>query len=671
MMKIKELKRTYMSFTGSKVLKSIMDTTTPGIDIFVRESIQNSMDAVLPAYDYGRVMFNIGQFNSSTLNKYLEGINEKLEDKFQGKQCDYISISDTNTCGLLGEATVSKHSDEPRNLYNLVYDFMNGKEDDNAGGSWGIGKSVYYRYGIGLCFYYTRTYEHEKYTHKLAGALIQNEKNESCLLGSGSTGIAFFGDIINDEASPIYDEGIIQKFLKIFGLDIYKGETTGTIVIIPYLNKKELIGYRLNQDDCPWSNNLVESLKLSLQRWYFPKLNNKKYNGKYLLCAINGVKVELNSFFGVLQKLYNSELNANYVNIYHKNISNGKDLLGTLKYKKFSKQELFIETVPDNLPSPYVLLDIVKTNLDGNQEILFYTRKPGMIITYDVDKFGKFNMGEDDYLLGVFVLNDDLSINNESLGSYMRLTEKANHKEWIDGIFPNYPYFSKQKPFLKICNSVKRKLSEEFNSNNTVNLEGAHSIFQKKLGKKLLPPEDYGQAPQPTPRTVKPEGVKPPGPSKNKQIYSYFNGFKEGFLSYTFEVLLKPNELFSCELNIKTSNKIYSFDEWENFGFTLPCMFKYFGMDEYSIDKNSFPLNVKRRVDNDFLKTLCKSDSRKNPIFKITGIKTQNNNISGFKLSNELNKDIKFRMNLFVKPLDLTYSVLFNSHIKQGGIEDE
>ena len=104
-----------------------------------------------------------------------------------------------------------------------------------------------------------------------------------------------------------------------------------------------------------------------------------------------------------------------------------------------------METAPNNLPSPYVMLDIEEDSLEGNQEILFYTRKPGMIITYDVDKFGKFNIMNDEYLLGIFVLNDDLVIENEYLGKYIRLTEKANHKEWLDGNFQDFTYYSKKK----------------------------------------------------------------------------------------------------------------------------------------------------------------------------------------------------------------------------------
>ena len=673
-MKAKIHDRSNMSFTGSKVLKSIMDTTTPGMDILVRESIQNSMDAVLPNSLYGRVSFNYGEFVGKDLSSKLDFIETKINLIYTNDKYEFLSIADTKTCGLLGEP-YSNIEDEtkPNNLYNLVYDFMNGKEDDNAGGSWGIGKSVYYRYGAGICFYYSRTCENNKYVHKLAGALIQNEKNENCLLGKRTSGIAFFGELdINNKPIPIYDEYEIKEFLKIFGLKTFEGIQTGTIVIIPYLNKKKLLGHRINQNQCFWSDDVIESLKISVQRWYFPKLNNKNYNGKFLICGINNDRLELNPFFKILQDLYNGNLeNANYVNIVHKNINNGKSVLGTLKYKKFSKEELCIQVPPNNFPSPYVLLDMEEDNsCEGNQEILFYTRKPGMIIKYNVNEFGKFNIKNDEYLIGIFVLNDDLNVNNELLGKYIRLTEKANHKEWVDGVFKEFPHYSYKKPFYRICQSIKTILNKEFSSNNIVNIDGAHSVYQKKLGKKLMPPEDYGDKPQPPKRSNPPES-KITGPSKVKQIASFFNGFQDEFLSYTFEVLLKPKQHFECEINVKTANKVYSFNEWEEFGFKFPCVFKQYEIDEYSVDNNYFPLGLKKEINSDFLRIMSKRDANKKDIFLFTGIKTDKNNICGFKVSNETDNIIKFRINLLVEPIDLSCSIVFDSKIESGGIKNE
>lgn len=670
MLKIKIHDRTNMSFTGSKVLKSIMDTTTPGIDILVRESVQNSMDAVLENSDYARMHFYIDTFSSKRLSKKLEFINNNLDNLYQNDFYKFIAISDSSTCGLLGEPFLDDNSTKPHNLYNLVYDFMNGKEDSNAGGSWGIGKSVYYRYGAGLCFYYSRTFENGKYINKLAGALIQNEKSENCLLGEKSSGIAFFGDIEKGQSIPIYDETKIKLFLDIFNIDMYQGDKTGTVVIMPYIDEKKLISNRINHNKCFWENDLIDSLKIALQRWYFPKINNEKYNGKYLICGINNQKLVLNTFFSKLQDLYNEDVeNATYEVVSHKSINNAKSSLGLLKYKQFSKDELGIGIVPENLPNPYTLLDIQEDNLEGNQEILFYTRKPGMIVTYDVDKFGKYNILDDQYLIGIFVLNDDLMIGDEKLGSYIRLTEKANHKEWIDGVFDAFPYFSSHKPFSKICNSIKRTLSEEFSNNVFTKIDGAHSIFQKKLGKMLMPPEDYGTEPTPKKSSNSAQTKMSPINSK-KKISIQFEGFRNEFLLYSLEFSLNKNENLEFLIKIQTINKTISFDEWEKLGFDFPCSIYSIEFVEYLIDNNSFPLAIKKNVDDDFYKIMCKRNINNIPIFSFTGIFSKEDILKGLKVHNDYDKIIRLKFNILVEPIDLTYNVAFDSSFQIGGIKD-
>ena len=293
-----------------------------------------------------------------------------------------------------------------------------------------------------------------------------------------------------------------------------------------------------------------------------------------------------------------------------------------------------------------------------------------MIIKYNGNEFGNFKILGDEYLLGVFVLNDEMKINNESLGQYIRSTEKANHKEWIDGSFKEFPYSSLVKPFSKICSTIKTLLSKQFSKNIVVSIDGASSIYQKRLGKQLMPPEDFGDKPSPVKRATHPKaGI--PGINKIKPVAFISNGFKGDCLSYSFEVMLSCKQIFETQLNVKTANKIYSFNEWEDFGFEVPCIFSEFDMPEYFVNNKMFPFAFKKEVNDDFLKKIAKRDSQKNNIFLITGIKSNKENISGFKISNETNGDIKFRINLLVKPIDLSYSIVFDYSIKSGGIGNE
>ena len=54
----------------------------------------------------------------------LDGINEVLYRQMGDEEYPFISISDSNTCGLLGEPFESKNG-EPNNLYNLVLIYHN------------------------------------------------------------------------------------------------------------------------------------------------------------------------------------------------------------------------------------------------------------------------------------------------------------------------------------------------------------------------------------------------------------------------------------------------------------------------------------------------------------------------------------------------------------------
>src|SRR5574344_1603561 len=102
-MKIRILEKGPMILTGSKVLKAIMDNYTPPIDLFVRESIQNSADQIMEDKAFGRIQYNIGNFNNTSLTSCLESISGKINSLFKEKTYKFISISDSNTYGLLGD----------------------------------------------------------------------------------------------------------------------------------------------------------------------------------------------------------------------------------------------------------------------------------------------------------------------------------------------------------------------------------------------------------------------------------------------------------------------------------------------------------------------------------------------------------------------------------------
>ena len=156
-MKIEIAEPGRMTQSGSSLLKLIQNNNMPILDLLVRESIQNSLDAKNEKDPYVTVEFLTGEFNKLALNNELEGIKDSLNKKYWKNEYKYIAIRDSNTVGLTGKMHYDEVTDNQYgNLLKLIYEISKPQETEGAGGSWGLGKTVYFRVGIGLVIYYSR-----------------------------------------------------------------------------------------------------------------------------------------------------------------------------------------------------------------------------------------------------------------------------------------------------------------------------------------------------------------------------------------------------------------------------------------------------------------------------------------------------------------------------------
>ena len=115
---------------GRQIKKALHDTGTPILDSFVRESIQNNLDAYDKASSNPAVTveYSISNFNVKALTDNLEGLSVLNERKDLPNK--YLSIRDRNTVGLTGD-----FNDESSNLKKLIFGFMNNQQSAGAGGS--------------------------------------------------------------------------------------------------------------------------------------------------------------------------------------------------------------------------------------------------------------------------------------------------------------------------------------------------------------------------------------------------------------------------------------------------------------------------------------------------------------------------------------------------------
>lgn len=626
-----------MMQTGSSLLKLIQNNNMPVLDLFVRESIQNSLDAKNDKDSYVTVNFLTGKFNRKKLNTELEGVSCALNKKYMKNEYKYIAVKDSNTVGLTGPLHYDAVTDNNYgNLLKLIYEISKPQEAEGAGGSWGLGKTVYFRIGIGLVLYYSRIInENGNYESRLAASLVEDEIKDDALIPplnkKTKRGIAWWGEKIGEnKTQPVTDEQYIHNILKIFGIEPYTGNSTGTMIIIPYIDEEKLlksnqIEYHYNEENIVqlfWQKSVEDYLRIAVQRWYAPRLSNDKYPyGKYLRTAINGVPITqtgMEPVFKVVQSLYNRAIGCDCKSdiLYNSLITTGvtdisiRKVLettkaGTIAYVKVSK-DLLKMNYPDNNPNPYMYVNCEIRDKGKNKPLLFFTRKPGMIVSYENSGYwcdGIDSTNPDEYIMAIFVLNSDNKLTgnniNLSLEEYIRKSEMADHTTWSDYNIGN----CNPRIVSKVQSQVSSKISKEFSSDEEDATSKINSGLGKMFGDLLLPPENFGKKPS-------------SGVSAGRKTNTYSEKHKN--VSLILDSIKYTESGVEIQVNIKTSGKInstgimmaidsetgkISVREWENkMGLDMPfeiesCDIVFLKIDDNS-DKNLVVLNYENKVKN-------------------------------------------------------------------------
>lgn len=200
---------------GHSIRSAIQNDSFPIVDILVREAIQNSLDAAQRDQRKVFVDFKTGCFDYLSLNEFFPQIKDALNNDFRDKENRFLAIKDGNTVGLTGQT----NSDgfviaDDDNFFKLVYGINKEQQKEGAGGAWGLGKTVFFKAGIGLVLYYSRIKVDDfSYESRFAASFIEDERQEKRYIDHPS-GIAWWGKRINpkvDETQPITDELFIKN----------------------------------------------------------------------------------------------------------------------------------------------------------------------------------------------------------------------------------------------------------------------------------------------------------------------------------------------------------------------------------------------------------------------------------------------------------------------------
>ena len=597
-MKLEIAQHGRMSESGSSLLRLIQNQDMPLLDLLVREAVQNSLDASNGS-PFVNVDISIKQFNAKELNKHLEGITDQLNRRFRDSSYNCIVITDTNTVGLTGPV---KYSDvkghDFGNCLKLIYEISKPQMNEGAGGSWGLGKTIYFRLGMGLVLYYSRILQNGKYKSRLAACLVEDEtKADSLIPSSGGVkrGIAWWGDAPwnKKETVPIEDEKEIKKILSTFGITPYQKDETGTTIVIPYIDETKLLQevYAKNDETEQkpyWASSLAEYLRIAFQRWYAPRILNTTYDGAFLRPSVNSVLIKVKDLlplFKVIRELYICACNgsapdesliveskAKYQvdDIRTRDVFvHGTSSAGKFAYLKMTSDQLLM-TPPNNHKSPYQqITNRVIPMENGNTPIVMFTRKPGMVVGYDYNGAWTHRMpksGENEYIIGLFVANSsnrmadiyDAFHNHLSLEEYIRQGEKADHTSWSDRNIGG----TNPRVISKIQSNIIRTILSKYKEKPIEAVERKNIGLSHALANILLPSTDFGHMPTINPNPHGNSGslvrsVKPTIALENAPVFS------DGRVVFEFEALVKKgsNDL---KLAIITDYKKYYPESWEN-----------------------------------------------------------------------------------------------------------
>lgn len=552
-MRIEIPKNNRMSMTGKSIIDALQNRSMSTIDLLVRESIQNSLDAYINNSKYKKVVvsFNIGNFNSRNLNNHLDLLGKELDKKYKNGTYEYISIEDKNTVGLNGKIDEIGSDNKYGNFQKLVYEIAKPQTQDDAGGSWGYGKTIYFRVGIGLVVFYTRyNDENQGYKQRLACTYIEDETKYDSLLrnikAEDNRGIAWLGKCAENGSTtvPEENEDYIRRFLTIFNIEPYADEETGTKIIIPYIDRTKLLEDINEKKDISsstyyyWKNSFEDTLRNSILMWYSPRINsldyNRIYQKPYLQVYINNKAViPSNTFFyKIINSMYKYAIrnNSNSLNdkvMYQQDIENIDTLY--IKSIKYSRLDGIAGTIvftkvnknafEEYLPYTYIGQENISSI--GNRPIICFTRKPGMIIDYQqsnewADSIASTDV--DEFLIGIFVLNSNAYIDSKySLEKYVRETEMADHSSWKDIKIDN---ISSGRIIGSICKNTKNIINRTFEDEIGQVTPKRKIGISQKLGKIFLPTTGFGTRPITGMNKIKSKKLRPP---KNKDATFVFN----------------------------------------------------------------------------------------------------------------------------------------------------
>lgn len=466
-----------MQESGAFLLRAMQNEDMPRLDLLVRESVQNALDAALDRQPGGevRVGFHVRAHTAETIASLLdEGIDRKMLLKRYPTGGQMLEIRDSKTEGLTGPLGFAEIGDDGvhGNLLKLVYEIGRTRSDAGAGGSWGLGKTCYFRMGAGLVFYYSRIRLGDGFQERMVASLVEDETSSDRLQRDTRTGIGWWGT--GDGLTPITRTSQIHHVLDRLRVQPFTGDETGTSVIIPFLRDDLAPSVDRDGDDSPagrpwWYGSQEAYIRVALERWFCARLDNRHFaTGPRLVASVNGKVITAETMlpvFQATQALYNRAIGVPVdEGDYLTRVGVASDAIigqavaprylfvphgpaGNVAAALFTPEQLGMGA-PNNEHDPATCVFGRADAVPPYRPLVTFMRRPGMCVCWDDSterrgwSGGLPGLADGRYLVAVFVPRQERILANDprrtrgeeqiSLESYLRGCERADHAAWHD-----------------------------------------------------------------------------------------------------------------------------------------------------------------------------------------------------------------------------------------------
>jgi hypothetical protein len=577
-----ELKMSNMTMNAESLLKVLPPPEFSLMEVLIRESVQNSIDASDPAsVEPVRVDFDLVNFASSKeLSKSVASVLRKgtrdpvvsrLLSRIESSDPTILTIRDSGTTGLSGPTRMDDpeyFNPESRNNFdNLVCQIGRNHGAQGAGGSFGFGKTVFYRLSdVGLVLFYSRCEEGER----LAFFMVSVDEMNSI---PSSTGLCWWGGQYKYEKMthpcPIEDRGEIASVLE--GLNLqskrFKKGETGTLIAIVSPQLSNLAGdlnlgegLEEEKDADELRKQTLDAAKRAALKWYWPRMletKQVKVGGKRrpLHFSVHNELAELPPGMDSLGKQL--MLAAETVNL-------GREVPKYLQHINYRRIKLDRRGGYHLGTLAFVVLPKNPNNQLLPSNTVAMLRSPRMIVYHQ-----SVSSRSSDVVIGIFLLNSEVRVQPnkdenaeddlEFLDNVFKKCESATHSEWNYQTLPsNESWFKTYVKYTK--DNVKNEILNFFHSNEKAEEGIEQSRAAKTLGTILGVmgglKKDLGLVPPTPPERGSPK-LKKPRLRILKQTFEK----DHGILLHVRVDNLKPGE-YSIPLEVSNKSASYDAERW-------------------------------------------------------------------------------------------------------------